>query len=138
MVQFVNFGSNTSVINSRLVLEVSEFEDFNGGFFDFNMNMAKSCIVVQSIDGGTANIYSLPNGNAYATLGEIKIIHNMSSVYDIILKHQWNSSDGDIITSDSQDFILSPYCSVMLQFIYFADAGHNVWKVVACPSLISS
>lgn len=138
MVQFVNFGSNTSVTNSRLVLEVSEFEDFAGGFFDSNINMAKSCIVVHSIDAGTANIYSLPNGNTYATLGEIKIIHNMSSVYDIILKHQWNSSDGDIITSDGQDFILSPYCSVMLQFIYFADAGYDVWKVVSCTSLISS
>ena len=56
MLQLVNFGSNTTVTNSRLVLEVSEFENFNGGFFDSNLNMSKSCILIQSIDGGDANI----------------------------------------------------------------------------------
>lgn len=139
MVQAVDFGSGTTVTNSRLVLQVSEFFNFAGGFFDSNADMSKSCIVIQSLgDAGNVDVYSLPNGTAYAVLGEIKIIHNMTSVYDIVFYNQYNNSSGDILTSDGLDFILSPYCSAMLQYIYWADTGDEVWKVISCPSLISS
>jgi hypothetical protein len=122
----------------RYVFTPYVFEDFTGGYFDTHVGMSYSCVIIAVIDNMTVYINNLPSGTGYATDGEIKIIHNIDPVYDVILVHESTLTDGDIITSDGTDFVLSPYCSAMLQYMWDPNRSYRIWKVISCTATASS
>ena len=139
MGQLVNFGLNTQVIIDKLILPIAYIPDFGGGDFYNSLEMSKSTILIENIDGvGDVTISSLPS-EPYSKLGEIKIIHNFDSNYNIILASLYSYGDGDISNpaGDAIDYILKPRSSVILQYVEDVFNAINVWQIISSSSTTS-
>ena len=137
MGQLVNFGLNTQVIIDKLILPIAYIPDFGGGDFYNSLEMSKSTILIDNIDGvGDVTISSLPI-EPYSQLVEIKIIHNFDSNYNIILASLYSYGDGDISNPAGINYILRPRSSVILQYVEDVFNAINVWQIISSSSTTS-
>lgn len=123
----INFGDH-ELTTKKLITEIAEDDsgaDISGA--DSTID-SSSCVILTGQYGSDINVYALtPNGRS----GEIKTIHNMTSPnVNVFFYNEYNLDDGDILTTNGTNFLLYPYGSVTLQFLYDGYRGYNVWKII--------